>query len=263
MSDHDRGAYTPPTEEPLAFDARMHRARRPLPMTLIASAVVLVVLVGAVVLFYRSGVRGANEPPRVVGDTVAELKTPPVEEAKPIDEAAGLEVYVDDGQGAQAAPTFAPPPEQPQPRPQPTAPVEVATAPPVTTITPPAAAPRPAQPMTAPAPAKAAPAPVAKAAPAPTQVAEAPRPAAAAPVASGGSASVQIGAFSSQAIADSEFNKIKAAFAGQTAGKGKRVEPVERNGQTLYRTLVTGFSKADAQAFCNALKASGRSCLVK
>lgn len=257
MSDHDRGAYTPPTEEPLAFDARVSRARRPLPMTLIASAVVLVVLVAAVVLFYRSGVRGANEPPRVVGETVAELKTPPVEEARPIDPAAGLEVYVDDGQApASAAPTFAPPPEQPQPRPQPTAPVETATLPPAAAPTTPAAAPRPPQPMPAPVPAQAAPAPKA----APVQVAEAPVQA---PSASGGGSSVQIGAFSSAAIADSEFNKVKAAFAAQTAGKGKKVETVERNGQTLYRTLVTGFSRADAQAFCNALKASGRSCLVK
>jgi len=260
MSDHDRGAYTPPTEEPLAFDARVTRTRRPLPMTLIASAVVLVVLVAAVVLFYRSGVRGANEPPRVVGETVAELKTPPAEEARPIDQAAGLEVYVDDGSGAPvAAPTFAPPPEQPQPRPQPTAPVEVATLPPAAAAPP--AAIRPSQPAPAPVPAKAAPAPTpapAKAAPAPIQVAQAPAPAAA-----GGSASVQIGAFSSTAIADAEFAKVKAAFASQTAGRGKKVEAVERNGQTLYRTLVTGFSKADAQAFCAALRASGRSCLVK
>ena len=74
---------------------------------------------------------------------------------------------------------------------------------------------------------------------------------------------VQIGAFSSAAIADSEFAKVRSAFSRYTAGRGKRVEPVERNGQTLYRTAFTGFSKADAQAFCNALKAAGKACIVK
>ena len=51
MSDHDRGAYTPPTDAPLSFDARQPvRGSRPAPMMLVISAVVLVVLVIAVVL---------------------------------------------------------------------------------------------------------------------------------------------------------------------------------------------------------------------
>ena len=42
MSDPHRGAYTPPTDAPLSFDARQPvRGARPLPMTLIISAVVL------------------------------------------------------------------------------------------------------------------------------------------------------------------------------------------------------------------------------
>ena len=84
MSDYDRGAYTPPTDDPLAFDARMPRQRRPMPMTLIASAVVLLVMVGAVFAFYTSGVRGANEPPKVVGDSLPAVKGPPVQEARPL-----------------------------------------------------------------------------------------------------------------------------------------------------------------------------------
>jgi hypothetical protein len=48
------------------------------------------------------------------------------------------------------------------------------------------------------------------------------------------------------------------------AGKGKKVEPIERNGSTLYRTSVTGFaSRADGQAFCDALKSAGKNCFVK
>ena len=36
-----------------------------------------------------------------------------------------------------------------------------------------------------------------------------------------------------------------------------------RGGKTLYRTAFTGFSKTEAQAFCSALKAAGRDCIVK
>jgi cell division protein FtsN len=71
---------------------------------------------------------------------------------------------------------------------------------------------------------------------------------------------VQIGAFSSQALADSNWAAAVQAPGG--AGKGKHVELVP--GKGLYRTTVTGFgSRADAAAFCNALKASGKSCFVK
>ncbi|NEX92196.1 SPOR domain-containing protein, partial [Caulobacter sp. 17J65-9] len=127
MSDQERGAYTPPTDEPLAFDARRTTGeRRPVPMTLVASAVVLVVLVVAVVLFYRSGVRSRNEAPNV-GEPVAAVKTAPAQDAQPVDEAASLDVYVAEPNApAPAQPTFAPGPEQPAPRPAPSAPVAVA-----------------------------------------------------------------------------------------------------------------------------------------
>lgn len=258
MSDQERGAYTPPTDEPLAFDARRTTSeRRPVPMTLVASAVVLVVLVVAVVLFYRSGVRSRNEAPNV-GEPVAAVKTAPTQEAQPIDEAAQLDVYVADPNAPGAAqPTFAPGPEQPQPRPAPQATPPAPVAAPTTPVT--SGALRPAQPAQT-APAAATPAAPAPKPAAPTPAAQAPTPA---PAAAGGSAAVQIGAFSSTAIADAEFAKIANSFPQYASGKAKRVEPVERDGKTLYRTAFTGFSKADAQAFCSALKAAGKACLVK
>ena len=49
MSDYDRGAYTPQSDAPLAFDARQSRGGGggggPSPMTLIISGVVLLLLV--------------------------------------------------------------------------------------------------------------------------------------------------------------------------------------------------------------------------
>src|SRR3569832_315806 len=117
MSDYDRGAYTPPTDEPLSFDARSPQRRRPMPTTLIASVVVLAVLVGALFVFYQSGARGANEPPRAVGKSMASIKTaPPVEDAKPVGDQP-LDVYVTDKNAPAAqTPNFAPAPEPRPPR---------------------------------------------------------------------------------------------------------------------------------------------------
>ena len=266
MSDPHRGAYTPPTDAPLSFDARQPvRGTRPLPMTLIISAVVLLTLVVTVVLIYRGGVRGPNEPPATVGSQIAEMKTPPPAGSRPTDPAAGLQIYRE--QEAAPSPTFAAQPEAPLPRPA--APVE---ARPVQTAALPPAQPTPAPVTTAPPPAKpvaakplaARPAPtietLATAAVAPKPVTAAPKPAASA----GGPAMVQIGALSSTALADKAWNEAARLAPGMAAGKGKKVEAIEKNGATLYRTSVTGFaSRAEAKAFCDAISAAGKSCFVK
>ncbi|MBS0362143.1 MAG: SPOR domain-containing protein, partial [Proteobacteria bacterium] len=143
MSDHERGAYTPPTDAPLAFDARQPvRGSRPMPFMLILSVLVLVALTGALMIFYRSGVRQAGQGPQAVGQPVAGMKAPPPAEAQPQDPAAGLQIYKTEGGKAAPAdaitPKFAPGPEQPEARGAPTTPVVVTQAPP--------AAPAPAQP---------------------------------------------------------------------------------------------------------------------
>jgi hypothetical protein len=80
----------------------------------------------------------------------------------------------------------------------------------------------------------------------------------------GGPASVQIGALSSTALADKAWSDAARIAPGMAAGKGKRVEAIDKNGATLYRTAVTGFaSRAEAKAFCDALTAAGKSCFVK
>lgn len=85
-------------------------------------------------------------------------------------------------------------------------------------------------------------------------------PAAAAPAAHG-KAVVQIGAYNSTAIADTQFAAAKALVGG---GHGKAVSPVVVGGKTLYRTAFTGFTdKAAAQAFCSKLSAAGHTCIVK
>jgi cell division protein FtsN len=255
MTDQDRGAYTPPTDQPLSFDARQPvRGSRPVPLTLIASGFVLILLIGAIVLFYRSGVRQAGEGPAALGQPVTEMKSPPPPDSQPQDPAAGLQIYKSEtGRGEEpVAPTFTAPPESPAPRPAPSAaPVQTAELPPAL---------KPAQPVEAkpappPKPAAAAP----KAAPA---APASPKPAA--PAAASGRYSVQIGAFSSQAQADKGFADAGRITGVDIAGKGKKVEPIKHGGSTLYRTSVTGFaSQAQAQAFCGQLKAAGKACFVK
>lgn len=272
MSDPDRGAYTPPTDAPLSFDARQPvRGGGPAPVMLILSALVLIALVIAIVMFYRSGVREAGQPPRTVGAPVGEMKGPPPAEAQPADPAAGLQIYQSEGgEAPPATPNFTAPPEQPQARP---APVAVAPPPRPAPTAPVSAAPIAAAPAAPSAsgglkPAVQPPvvAPVVKIAPPapPKPAAPAPAAAPAKPAAVGGAAAVQIGAFSSQALADSEWTKAVAVAPGAAAGKGKKVEAVQKGELTLYRTQVTGFaSRADAAAFCDKLKAAGKNCFVK
>lgn len=247
----DRGAYTPPDEDDLPFrrsggyDPRRAPQRSPVPLTLIVSAAVLLVLIVAVVLFYRSGVRSAGDAPPAVGRPVDGLTVDAPVDAQPIDPELGIDVY--DPSAETTEPTFAPAPEAVQPRPEP----RPETAPP-----PPAPVPLPRPQPEATTPPAPRPAPT----PQPTTP-PAPRPT---PPAAGGSASVQIGAFSSQAIADREYAAVAAAFPSFASGRTKRVEQVQSSsGATVYRTTMGGFSRDQAQAFCAALRGAGRDCFVR
>ncbi len=285
MSDHERGAYTPPTTDaPLSFDPRQPvRGARPIPFTLILSVLVLAALVAAIFVFYRSGVRQAAQAPELVGTPVEGIKSAATPEAQPQDPAAGLQIYQSEGTAMEtvpADPTFVNPPEQPQARPAtpvvvapatPAAtaqalkpaivaapPMKVASAPvikavPVQKVTPPAAKPPAVKAAPAPKPEAKAAVPVTKK-PAPAEPKAAPS----------GGAAVQIGAVSSTSLADKAWSEAVATAPGLGAGKGKSVEKIEKNGGTLYRTAVTGFaSKADAQAFCVKLQAAGKNCFVR
>jgi outer membrane biosynthesis protein TonB len=299
MSDPDRGAYTPHNDAPLSFDARQPRGggRKAFPTTLVISLLILVGLGVAIFLFYRQGVRGADEAPMPVGSPVGEIKAAPGAQAQqPADPATGLQIYKAEANGEAAAvssaPQFAPPPEQPKPRPVPTTPVAAAPLAPQAAPAPaakpvaaaaPAPAPTPVPPAAAPpTPAKPAakskddvaalldakPAPAKKAeAPAKTEAAPAKPRAEAAPAPANvahGAAVVQFGAFSSAALASSEWAKLAKAYPELMSGKGKLVESVERDGKTLYRGAVSGFgSRPDAAAFCAKLKADGKACIVK
>jgi len=247
MSDQDRGAYTPQHDTPLSFDARYSRGsgERPVPMTLIVSGVVLLILVAIFAIAYRSGARHSGQSPQVVGTPVAETKAPPSAGAESSDAAAGLQVYKTEGtppNEMKPATTLAPPPEEPAPRPAPAAkPVVQANL-------------RPAQPETA------------QPAAAPAKPAKTPQTIEAAVDQSATEAGpvAQIGAFSSQALAEKGWNDVAGLQPGKMAGKTKKVEVATRDGKTFYRAFVGGFaSKSDASAFCASLVAAGKGCIVK
>jgi hypothetical protein len=320
MTDHDRGAYTPQTDEALEFDARRQSERRPVPMTLVGSAVVLVVLIVGVAVVYRGGVRGADDAPRPIGQPVVSVKTAP-----PPAIATANGVADDDGASksvavaptppptatatpatpqntapvakiatAHGAPTFAPAPEQPAPRPEPAAKTlalldrpSQAVGPGRVKVTPPPAKPAHAAAgldasevaaagMTGSTPVHAAPFKVATAAPKPVVARPAPSKAMAvagpksidAALASSsqvtGSPVVQIGAFSSAALSDQGYADVSKLMVGQMVGKAKHVMTIDHDGATLFRTWVSGFAtRAQANAFCTALKAHGKPCFVK
>jgi hypothetical protein len=332
MSDHDRGAYTPQTDEPLAFDARRPGERRPVPVTLIGSAVVLALLIGGVALVYRGGVRGKDEGPRPVGQPVMSVKTAPALVAETASNAATTSSQTDVSTQSKPepvtlganqtgeAPTFAAAPEQPAARPKPSPSTIAMMAPPKPA----------AQPVSPPAhvavksaaetssrldpslveaagmtrasdqaptirlaqaskprhvantvseeddavggasqatPTKSAPAKIStsKATSVKTALGATPAPAQpAGKAAPAGSAVVQIGAFSSTALADTGYADVSAALSGRMAGKSKHVLAVDKDGKTLFRTWVAGFAtRADAVSFCEALKAKNKSCIVK
>lgn len=81
------------------------------------------------------------------------------------------------------------------------------------------------------------------------------RPAAGAPL-------VQIGAFDSNTIAQSEFTRVSGRFGALFSGKAPVVQEHRVNGRTFYRLRVAGFdSREDARRFCAALIEAGTDCI--
>jgi len=275
-----------PTERPLAFDGRDYAPRRgPAPVTLIVSLLILAGVGGGVFYLYRGGVRAPSGAPAPVGAPVGDVRVAAPPEPQTADPAAGLSVYKDDPNAPSAAPTFAPPPEQPAARavapaagpvvaaaapagPIAAAPLGSAQAPTVATV------PVGAQVLEAPnvKPTKVAKAPtidtiLADNSPSPKAAAAAktPAPVKAAPAkAPAGGFSVQIGAFSSQGLADKSWTSAAGLAPGAMAGKGKHVAQTTKDGATLYRVAITGFdTHASAAAMCAKLTAAGRTCFVR
>ena len=168
---------------------------------------------------------------------------------------------------AKAQPTPAPVAATPAPvAPAPAAPVKVAAAPakPVPAMKPSQLPPQPAAPI---GPATAPPRALnAAAAPAPAPVKPVPVPAANAPAASaaGGSFVLQIGAYKSQADADTAWTTYKTKHASLLSGYSPDVRQADLGEKGIwYRLRIAGFPSKDvASALCDRLKADGGGCFL-
>ena len=78
--------------------------------------------------------------------------------------------------------------------------------------------------------------------------------------ASGGSL-VQLGAYPSEAAANTAWTKYSKRF-GYVAALGKSVQPVAAGGRTMYRLRVNAGSANQAADICGRLRVAGESCFV-
>jgi cell division protein FtsN len=268
MAKYERGVYQP-SEEVRVFDASedeedVEGSR--LPLLIVLALVVLAMFAGVVYLAYTQGVaRGRGEVP-VLTAASGPARVAPQQPGGAQVPYQGFKIYEQPAppdDAVDAAPADNPPAAQTQTQPQ--------------TQVPPAEAPKPAPPPVAakpepkPAPVKAAPpkpAPVQTVAAAPAGPATAaPRslsPAAPAPAAAGGITFLQIGAYKSEADAQSAWKSFQARHATLLAGHGLDVQRVDLGDKGIwYRARVGGFGDRDvAAALCARLKADGGSCFL-
>jgi hypothetical protein len=81
------------------------------------------------------------------------------------------------------------------------------------------------------------------------------------PGAGGGGSLVQLGAYPSEATANTAWGQFAKRF-GYLAPLGKAVQAVEINGRTLYRLRVNAGSANQAADICGRLRVAGESCFV-
>jgi hypothetical protein len=91
-----------------------------------------------------------------------------------------------------------------------------------------------------------------------TQAPAAPRPPQPAPAPAAPGATIQLGAFSSQAGANQAWSGLSGRF-GYLAPLNHSVVPVASGGRTLYRLRASG---PDAAGICRRLQIAGEACSI-
>ena len=72
----------------------------------------------------------------------------------------------------------------------------------------------------------------------------------------------QLGAFDSQEIAESEWQRLSAEFSDFMAGKARVIQEAQSGGKTFFRLRAHGFDDLnDARRFCSALLAGKANCI--
>jgi cytoskeletal protein RodZ len=91
-----------------------------------------------------------------------------------------------------------------------------------------------------------------------------PGSAAAAPQSAAGERySVQLGAFTTQAKAQSQWQRLNARFGAKLHGTESDIEPAKNaHGKRIYRLKAKPLTEARARALCAALRKRGQACVV-
>lgn len=91
----------------------------------------------------------------------------------------------------------------------------------------------------------------------PASAAAAPQPAA------GERYGVQLGAFTTQAKAQSQWQRLNARFGAKLRGTESDIEPAKNShGKRIYRLKAKPLTEARARALCAALRKRGQACVV-
>ncbi|WGH78991.1 SPOR domain-containing protein [Jannaschia ovalis] len=73
---------------------------------------------------------------------------------------------------------------------------------------------------------------------------------------------VQLGAFDSEAVARSEWDRLEGRFRDYMAGKSRMIQKATSGGRDFWRLRVVGFADgSDARRFCSALLAQDAACI--
>jgi hypothetical protein len=290
LANFERGVYEP-SDEVRVFDGSEEEddiEGSRLPLLIVLALLVLAMFGGVVWLAYTQGVaRGRGETPVLTAAGGPERVAPQQAGGNNVPY-QGFKIYEQpappDDSADAAPPSSAAPKPAPNSAPNPasaqaaTPPKPVAASPAKPAPAPAAAPPKsvaaliqqansvpePAKPVPAPKPAKpAAAAPVpAGATGAPRQLAAAQAPVSA-PAASGGFV-LQIGAYKSQADADTAWKTYKGRHAALLSGYSNNVQQVDLGEKgTWYRLRIGGLSDREvATALCDRLKADGGACML-
>ena len=263
--------YAPLRDEGARRSAPEDGKRGPL---LLVGALLIVVVFGVVVWnAYRDGLQGDEVEVAPELSTSGSFKTPPrLVEPSPV-VAAPTETASETALDGGASPIEASDEQRPIPL-TPAKPIEpaavtppaskyMAPAPtPLKQPVPVATVPQPQLPIAKPAAAVPKPAPVITKPAVVSATTPAPTSTGAPGFAVNGDHVVQIAAVSSEATANSEWNKFLKTYPDLLIGGEKSIQQADVNGKTFYRLRVGSFaSKSDAVAFCAAFKAKGGNCL--
>jgi hypothetical protein len=292
LANFERGVYEP-SDEVRVFDGSEEEddiEGSRLPLLIVLALLVLAMFGGVVWLAYTQGVaRGRGETPVLTAASGPERVAPQqaggnnvpyqgfkiYEQPAPSDDDAAPPSSAAPKPAAKPAPNLASVQAAAPPKPVAASPAKPAPAPaPAPAAVPPKSVaaliqqansvPEPAKPVPAPKPVK----PVA-AAPAPAGATGAPRQLAAAqaPVsapAAGAGFVLQIGAYKSQADADTAWKTYKGRHAALLSGYSNNVQQVDLGEKgTWYRLRIGGLSDREvATALCDRLKADGGACML-